>query len=110
MTNTQKLIEIIPKLSATEFIGLARLLRVGLYKDEKDENDHFIARPFSEVFEDVLASFNKLERKKKREILTLLKKATTKPRWRAGLEDDPAPDHIVEQIEGEKNASDSEDT
>ena len=92
MTNTEKLLVIIPKLELVEFMGLARLLGVKLYKDEKDENDHFIARPFSEVFEDVLASFDKLERKKKREILTLLKKATTKPRWRAGLPDEPVLD------------------
>lgn len=89
MTNTEKLLVIIPKLELVEFMGLARLLGVKLYKDEKDEEGHFINRPFSEVLEDIMVRFDKLDRTKKREILRLLKKATTKPIWRAGLSDEP---------------------
>lgn len=89
MINTEKLLTIIPKLELVEFIGLARMLGVKLYKDEKDEEGHFISRPFGEVLEDIMARFNKLDRTKKREILRLLKKATTKPIWRAGLPDEP---------------------
>ena len=92
MTTTQKLLTMIPKMEPVEFIGLARLLKVRLYKDEKDEEGHFVNRPFSEVLEDVMTQFDKLDRTKKREILRLLKKATTKPIWRAGLLDEPGPD------------------
>ena len=71
MTNTDKLLTMIPKLQPIEFMGLARLLGVKLYKDEKDEEGHFLNRPFSEVLGDVMARFDRLDRSKKREVLLL---------------------------------------
>ena len=100
MTNTEKLLVTIPKLELVEFMGLARMLGVKLYKDEKDEDGHFISRPFSEVLDDIMARFDKLDRTKKREILRLLKKATTKPIWRAGLPDEPVLDLSVGKEDG----------
>ena len=88
MTNTQKLLTMIPKLNAIEFTGLARLLKVKLYKDEKDDEGHFIPCDFNEVLDGVLSSFDKQDRQRKREILRIVKKATTKPIWRAGLRDE----------------------
>lgn len=78
MTNTQRLFDLIPKLSAIEFIGLARVLGVKLHTDEKDEQDHFIPRDFTSVLNDVLEKFDKQSRQRKREILQLVKKAAKK--------------------------------
>lgn len=73
--NTQ-FIEEISKIKEPEvFIGVARLLRVKLVEDEKDENDHFIARDFYDVCADSIVSFGNLDRKKKRELLKVLKKS-----------------------------------
>lgn len=78
MTNTERLLDLIPKLGVIEFIGLARILKVQLHTDEKDEEGHFISRDFTSVLSDVLANFDKQERKRKREILQILKKAAKK--------------------------------
>ena len=80
---TDKLLKMIPNLSAVEFTGLARVLKVKLYKDEKDEDGHFITRDFSDVLKDVLDNFDKQSRERKREILRIVKKASSKSRGRA---------------------------
>ena len=70
------------------------------------EEGHFISRPFSEVLEDIMTRFDKLDRTKKREILRLLKKATTKPIWRAGLPDEPVLDLSVGKEDGARTKGD----
>lgn len=86
MNSTEKLFDLIPKLGAIEFAGLARVLKVKLYSEEKDEQDHFIPRPFVDVLNDILANFDALGRERKREILQVVKKASKRPLRRANEE------------------------
>ena len=84
MKLTEKLFDYIPQLSAVEFAGLARVLKVQLL-DEVDPaaeaiKDRFAARPFLDVLEDLLAAFDKCDRKRKKEILAMVKAATKAPR------------------------------
>ena len=82
MNNTEKLITLIPKLEAVEFMGLARVLKVKLF-EEKDMSaekleDKYQPRDFSDVLQDMLGNYNGLNRARKREILRIVKKAATK--------------------------------
>ena len=78
MTYTGKLFDLIPNLSAIEFTGLARILKVQLHEDKKDEEGHYISRDFTSVLNDVLANFDKQGRQRKREILQIVKRAARK--------------------------------
>ena len=97
MTNIETLFNLIPKLSAVEFAGLARVLKVKLYSEEKDENGHFIPRPFTDVLNNIMENFEKQDRTRKREILQVVKKAVKKPLWHSSAEENV-------------NASDSKNT
>lgn len=78
--NSEKLMDLIPRLSAVEFAGLARVLKVRLMDEVNPEaeeiKDRFAPRKFTEVLEDIFINFEKLDRTRRREILTLVKKAT----------------------------------
>lgn len=87
MTNTETLFNLIPKLSAVEFAGLARVLKVKLYSEEKDENGRFIPRPFTDVLNNIIKNFEKQNRTRKREILQVVKKAVKKPLWHPSAEE-----------------------
>ena len=76
MTATEKLISMIPKMNAVEFTGLARVLNVRLI--EKNENstsdeDKYINREFTDVLNDVLYTFDHLNRTQKRNVLKIIK-------------------------------------
>ena len=86
MKSTEKLFDLIPKLGAVEFAGLARILKVKLYSEEKDEQDHFVPRPFTDVLNDILVNFDALGRERKREILQVVKKASRRPLIQANKE------------------------
>jgi hypothetical protein len=74
MTLTDKFIKAIPDMEVVAFAGVAKVLRVPLYtKDEEPA-----PRDFVEVFGDVVAAFDKKDRKFKRELLSLIKKANKK--------------------------------
>lgn len=82
MKPIEQLIILIPKLEAVEFMGLARVLKVKLIEEaditaEKLE-DKYKPREFNDVFSDILEEFNKLNRARKREILKLVKVASSK--------------------------------
>ena len=82
MKPTEQLIKMIPQLEAVEFMGLARLLKVKLVT-EKDLNaekleDKYEPREFTDVFAEMLEKFEKLNRARKREILKLIKVASSK--------------------------------
>lgn len=109
MTNTQKLFELIPKLGAVEFTGLARLLGVKLLTDQVDEGGRPIHRDFMEVLEEMMSKYDAQNRERKREILRLVKKATSKSRGRAAHEDIPGLD-LALSTEDNDHACDSEDT
>lgn len=57
------------------FLGLARVLKVKLIKDEKDENEKPLARDFMDIYVDVVDAFARCDRRRKRELLNLLRKA-----------------------------------
>lgn len=84
MKPIEQLINLIPKLEAVEFMGLARVLKVPVIEEadmtaEKIE-DKYKPREFSDVFSDILSNFNKLNRARKREILKLVKVASSNPK------------------------------
>ena len=66
MSKTERLMGIIPTLSAVEFVGLAHLLKVPLLKDKE-------VREFTDVLEDVMRAYEQTNRKRRREIMQLLK-------------------------------------
>lgn len=57
------------------FVGVARVLKVGLVTEEKDESGHLIAREGEDIITDVLVAFDGAGRKRKRELLKILRKA-----------------------------------
>ena len=69
---------LIPKLEVTEFIGLAKILKVRLIDEVKDSEERYVARSFADVFEDMVRAFDSAPRTRKREILQLVKAATKK--------------------------------
>ena len=109
MTNTQKLFELIPKLDAVEFTGLARLLGVKLLTGAVDEGGRPIHREFMDVLDEMMGKYDVLNRERKREILRLIKKATSKSRGRAAHEDILGL-NLAPSTEDDNNARDSEDT
>ena len=70
MSKSERLMGIIPTLGAIEFIGLAHLLKVSLLNDNKEPRD------FTDVLEDVMKAYEKTNRKRRREIMQLLKSRT----------------------------------
>ena len=82
MKQVNKLIEMITKLEVTEFIGLAKILKVKLVEEinpgAAEPSERFKARDFSDVLADLLKSFENAPRARRREILQMLKAATTK--------------------------------
>jgi hypothetical protein len=57
------------------FLGVARILKVPLVKDEKDENGHFAPRDFVDIYADVIEAYANADRSRKRELLKVLRKA-----------------------------------
>lgn len=82
MKQNDKLLDLITKLEVTEFIGLAKVLKVKLVEetnpDAAESSERYTARDFSDVLGDMLANFELQGRARKREILQLLKAATRK--------------------------------
>lgn len=82
MKPNDQLISLIPKLEPVEFMGLARVLRVKLFEEKNPSaekvEDKYAPREFSDVLEELMMNFNKLNRARKREILKLVKNATAK--------------------------------
>lgn len=61
-----------------DFAGLAKLLGVQIVEineTAENEKEKFAPRNFTDVFSDVMAKFDKLNRTRKREILKLIKKS-----------------------------------
>jgi hypothetical protein len=71
MKDIDRFITLIANLEPVEFMGLARVLKVKLFKDEETREP----RAFEDVFEEVLERFTKCDRTRKREILKLIKAA-----------------------------------
>ena len=79
MKRTEQLFNMIPKLDTVQFIGLARLLGVKLVKKGEPNPGNpkitVASRPFVDVLEDMMRAFEKLNRKRQREIIQLVKAA-----------------------------------
>lgn len=77
MKQIDKFIKFISELEPVEFAGLARVLKVRLLDEVNPEaelvKDRFAARSFTDVLTDILAAFEKSDRKRRREILKLIK-------------------------------------
>lgn len=89
MKNTEKLMHLIADMRPVEFMGLARLLGAPVMEevnpDATDPKERYKPKSFTDVFEDVLRRFDKLNRSKKREILRLIEKSNkTKGEINAG--------------------------
>lgn len=80
MNLTEKFFDYIPKLNAVEFTGLARLLKVQLLDEvnpaAEQTKDRYAPRSFTDVLNDMLNAFEKCDRKRRKEILQLVKAAT----------------------------------
>lgn len=57
------------------FLGLCPILGVKVYTEEKDEQDRPIPKGFEVLFADVMAGFDCAGRKRKKELLSILRKA-----------------------------------
>ena len=77
MKSNMQLIDQISKMEPLDFVGLAKLLGVQVIAQNNDiEGEKQLnVRNFSDVFADVMAKFNGLNRTRKREILKLVKKS-----------------------------------
>lgn len=79
MKNTEKLMRLIADMRPVEFMGLARLLGAPVMEevnpDATDPKERYKPKSFTDVFEDVLRRFDKLNRSRKREILRLVEKS-----------------------------------
>lgn len=94
----QKFMEEISLCRSPElFIGVCRILRVDLLTDQKDEEGHHIPKDFGALFEDVMRAYSTSERKRKRELLSILREAN-----RTKEEDF--------SVEEQENAGDSENS
>lgn len=82
MKQNNKLLELITKLEVTEFIGLAKILKVQLVEEinpsAAEPSERYAARDFVYVLGDVLYAFDKAPRARRREILQILKAASQK--------------------------------
>lgn len=79
MKNTEKLMWLIADMRPVEFMGLARLLGAPVMEEvdpnATDPKERYKPKSFTDVFEDVLRRFDKLNRSRKREILRLVEKS-----------------------------------
>ena len=77
MKSNMQLIDQISKMEPLDFVGLAKLLGVQVVEpnDNAEDEKKFKPRSFSDVFADVMAKYNGLNRSRKREILKLIKKS-----------------------------------
>ena len=65
MLNT--FVEVLPRLETVEVIGVARLLKVKLYKEDKEP------RSSQEILEECIVNFSKLNRERRKELLEVMK-------------------------------------
>lgn len=72
----QEFSKLICKLDAATFLGVAKFVGVELfYKDVKDEQGHPMPRSGQSILEETLLRFNSLNRKERRQLISLVKKA-----------------------------------
>lgn len=68
--------KLLGKMNVTDFIGLAKLLGVHVFdNDRKDEHGHPMPRPGDVIIEDCIVAFDNSSRKYRRDILRVMRKA-----------------------------------
>ena len=81
MKQNDKLLKYIAQLEVEEFIGLAKVLKVSLVEEANPEAEEpaerYTARDFAEVLKDTMDAFSAAPRARRRELLRLLKAATS---------------------------------
>lgn len=68
-------IRALAKLPPEQLIGVARILKVKLMSDERDENDKLIMRDGADITTDVLNAYAALNKKQRRNLLKIIKAA-----------------------------------
>lgn len=64
------------KMNVTDFMGLAKLLEVHVFdNNKKDEKGHPMPRSGDAIIEDCIIAFDQSNRKYRRDILTIMRKA-----------------------------------
>lgn len=81
------------------FLGLCPILKVEIYKEEKDENGKKIPRDFHEVLKDLMSSYDCAGRKRKRELLKILRDAN---KAQGGEVDGPRTENTETPVQDEK--------
>ena len=72
----EKFMREISRIKSPEiFLGVAKVLGVGLLGEEKDENGKFIPKDFVDIFEELMKKYSGAQRQIKKELLNLLEKA-----------------------------------
>lgn len=72
----EKFMREISRIKSPEiFLGVAKVLGVGLLEEEKDENGKFIPKDFVDIFEELMKKYSGAPRRIKKELLDLLEKA-----------------------------------
>jgi hypothetical protein len=67
------------KMEVTDFLGLAKILNVYVFDNEqKDEKGHPVPREGDKIIEDCIIAFDKCNRKYRKEILKIMRKAVKK--------------------------------
>jgi len=65
-------------LEVTEFIGVARILKVPLVELSEEDPTHYVARDFTTVLNDLLQNYELSSRTRRRELLELVRAAAHK--------------------------------
>ena len=81
------------------FLGLATILKIELYGKEKDENDKPIPKDFSVLFKEMMASYDCAGRKRKKELLKILREAN---KTQGGVVDGSGTKNTETSIQDEK--------
>lgn len=63
------------RISPQELLGVAHFLGVKLYTEEKDDQDHPIPKDGALIIGEVLSKYETLNRKVRRELLSIVKSA-----------------------------------
>ena len=66
------------RISPQELLGVASVLGVNLYTNEKDENDHPIPKDGLIIIGEILSKYETLNRDARRNLLKIVKKAGKK--------------------------------
>lgn len=66
------------RISPQELLGVASVLRINLYTEEKDEQDHPIPKDGLIIIGEILSKYETLNRDARRNLLKIVKKAGKK--------------------------------